>query len=439
MMTILLKRRCLLPAALLLCCTVYSTTGSAQFWKRKEDKARKGKYTNKYPVKPVAKNKPKAEKQKKSRELSYPPTVKKDHYRIDILLPLYLDELVKNNKPAYKGKVPEKSAAALAFYEGVRLAADTLAHSDRYHADIYVHDIGAANASVEKLLAKDSLKETDLILGFVPTQNVTALAKYAKEKQVNFVSLFSPSDAGIRDNPYFILLNPTLKSHSDFIVSSIEKKYPRQNIILYKRSKVSLDSTACSYFTEGDELKHLVTIDCDQVPDSAYLDSLFDKTAMNVLLMPVMDNTYAEVLLKQLKNSFPDHNFDVYGMPSWKSVTATKKMTELGEHISVNITQPYYFDPTVSSGQVLAAMYRKAFGGKPSELSYRGFESVYWFTDLLSKYGTIFNQKTNDDGMAIFTRFDLKPKWDKENNFYYTENRHLCIYHYQGGTVLVEQ
>ena len=114
-------------------------------------------------------------------------------------------------------------------------------------------------------------------------------------------------------------------------------------------------------------------------------------------------------------------------------------MIELGERISINITQPYYFDQTVSSGVAIANKYRAEFGGKPTELSYRGFELVYWMTDLLNKYGAIFNEKMEDNGMAIFTKFDLKQRWDNEHNFYYIENKHLYLYHYQAGTVQVDQ
>jgi hypothetical protein len=106
----------------------------------------------------------------------------------------------------------------------------------------------------------------------------------------------------------------------------------------------------------------------------------------------------------------------------------------------VNITQPYYFDPTVSYGQVLATKYRSTFGGvKPTDITYRGFEIMYWMTDLLHKYGAIFNPKTDDTGMAIFTRYDLKSKYDDDQNLYYVENKHLYLYHFQSGTVLVEQ
>jgi hypothetical protein len=432
----LLNRKVHIQCLLLILCLALSQQASAQFWKR-EKKSKKTSTTNRSTPKPKPEPK-KAEKPRRKRELNYPNSVKRDRYQIDILIPLYLDELVKDNKVTVKGKIPEKAQGGINFYEGIKLAVDTLATMG-YKTDIYIHDITSGSAKVEQLIQKDSLKHTDLIIGFVPSNNVAALAKYAQSKKVNFVSAFSPSDAGIKENPYFILMNPTLQNNCEAIVKSIVKKRSRESILVYKKTNSVNDSAAYTYITDGKDIRNLTEIDCNKLPDSALLAGALDNNTINIVIVPVLDPAYAEKLVNQLHTYFPEYRFDIYGMPTWKNLVSNKKMIEWGEHISINITQPYYFDPTVSSGVAIANKYKSVFGGKATELSYRGFELVYWMTDLLNKYGAIFNEKTNDDGMAIFTKYELKPRWDNDNNFYYIENKHLYLYHYQAGTVLVEQ
>lgn len=435
----LLKNKILMLFALLLLCNGYSNIVAAQFWIRKDKKPSKiTKPKSNTISKPLAKAKVNAEKPKKSRELVYPKTVKKNRYRIDIMIPLYVDELVKNDKIAFKGKIPEKAQGGINFYEGIKLAVDTLTHLG-YKLDVYVHDVGAAESTVEKLLSKDSLRNTDLIIGFVPSPQVAPLAKYAKTKQINFVSAFSPSDGNIKDNPYFLLLSPTLQTHCEFLLSKIVGKYPKENIVLYHRNKVALDSTAYSYLTSDGALKQIKEVDCNTLPDSSKLGLLFDSVGTNVVIMPIMDNQYAETLVKQLSTHFPEFHFEIYGMPSWKGMVSSKKAGAFDDNMDINLSAPYYFDQSVSSGQALANRYKQLYSSKPNEMVYRGFETTYWFADLLHKYGTIFNEKVNDNGMAIFTPFNLKPEWDKDNTFYYNENKHLYIFHYQAGNVLVEQ
>lgn len=372
------------------------------------------------------------------KRIEYGKSTKRDRYRIDVLIPLYLDETVIDGKLAIQGKMPEKVQSGLSFYQGIKLAIDTL-NLMGYKTDILVHDINSKGALIEDLISKDSLKNSDLIIGFVSAQQVDEVAKYAAEKKVNFVSAFSPSDGNIKDNPYFILMNPTLENNCEAIIQAVDKKRGNEKILIFKRETISVDSLAFHFIVDKKELSNTIEVDCHKAPDSLQLSTLLDSNNRNIVVMPIMDALYAEKIIQSVHRFFPKTQIEFYGMPTWKSITSNKKMIDLGESISINITQPYYFDPTAPFAQIISEKYKSTFGGKPNDLTYRGFELVYWMTDLVNKYGAIFNEKTDDNALAIFTHYDLKPKWDEDNNFYYIENKHLYLYHYQAGTILVGQ
>lgn len=433
-----LKRKVYSRVLLLLLCIAIGNSATAQFWKGGSGrKTKKVNSLSKYPIKPKALEKPKAEKPKRKKQIDYPQSVKKDRYRIDVMIPLYLDEMVKDGQVMIKGKIPEKAQSGINFYEGIKLAVDTLKFMG-YKTDVYIHDIASRGANINQLIKSDSLANTDLIIGFVSAQQINVLAEYAASRKVNFVSAFSPSDANIKENPYFILMNPTLQNNCEAIADAANKKRTKESVVLLKRTNVAIDSSAYHFITDHIQIKNLQELDCKTMPDSATLSAVLDSSGKNILLMPIMDAGYAERMVQMLDTYFPQYRFEIYGMPTWKSITTNKKMIDFGENISIIITQPYYYDPSVSMGQVVAEKYKSNFGGKPNDLTYRGFELIYWMTDLLNKYGAVFNEKTEDNSMSIFTRFDLKPKWDKDNNFYYTENKHLYLYRYQAGTMLVE-
>lgn len=433
-----LKKKVYSRVLLLLLCVATSNSATAQFWKGGGGRrTKKVNSLNKYPIKPKVVEKPKAEKPKRKKHIDYPESVKKDRYRIDVMIPLYLDEIVKDDKVMVKGRIPEKAQSGINFYEGVKLAVDTLKFMG-YKTDVYIHDIASKGGAINQLIKSDSLANTDLIIGFVSAQQVTPLAQYAASKKINFISAFSPSDANIKENPYFILINPTLQNNCEAIAEVVSKKRPKERVLMFKRTSVAIDSSAYNFISDEVDIKDLIEIDCTKMPDSSELAAILDSNDKNTILMPIMDASYAERLIQTMDKYFPIHRFDIYGMPSWKNITTNKKMIDFGENISIVVTQPYHFDPANSMGQLLAEKYKSNFGGKPNDLTYRGFELIYWMTDLLNKYGAVFNEKTDDNSMAIFTLFDLKPKWDKDNNFYYTENKHLYMYRYQAGTMLVE-
>jgi hypothetical protein len=416
---------------LLLLCLALGNGASAQFWKRGGGKRKKAAALNIDSVasEPVANS-------KKKRAVEYPQSIAKERYRIDVLLPLYLDELVKEDKPTFKSKVPEKAQAGISFYEGLSIAVDSLTQMG-YKTDVFVHDLTAKGATIEELLQKDSLENTDLIIGYVSAPQVPLLARFAAAKKINFISAFSPSDANIKDNPYFVLMNPTLQNNCKAIVQSLLKKKGQESVFVFKRESLSVDSLAYHFLVEEKELIHTIEVDCNKLPDSTKLSLLLDSMNTNLLLMPILDANYCEKIIQKLHRCFPKYHFEIYGMPSWKGMCSSKKMTELGENVAITITQPYNFDANSALAQSIAEKQRIKFGGKANDITYRGFELVFWMTDLLNKYGAVFNEKTEDKSMALFTKYDLKPKWDKDNNFYYTENKHLYLYRYHLGKVSV--
>ncbi|RYD57862.1 MAG: amino acid ABC transporter substrate-binding protein [Sphingobacteriales bacterium] len=417
----------------------HSQQAEAQFWKKLFGKDEPKRKT---PVKKpaVKKDKPAAPKTttntKKKFDINYPKSVTKQRYRIDVLVPLYLDELVVDGKPVNKGRFPDKAVSGMDFYEGLKLAADTL-DGQGYNIDVYVHDITDSKHTPEALLAKKILDSSDLIIGAVQSQQIGGVAKLANKNKVNFISALSPSDADTKENPYFILMQPSLETHCKWIVDRLGRKYKNKKTVLYYRNSVPVDKEAYEYVTADKDISYQQVL-ANTLPTKQQLTPLFDSNSVNVITVAVLDVAYAESLLQQLSQWFPQYDFEVYGMPSWRSLSGLRK-TGSYANVTINITAPFYFDGSTASGQSIAAMYKKAYGSsKPGEMVYRGYETMYWFAYLLNKYGTIFNEKLNDNGIAPFTRYEIKPKWDASGNLLYNENMHVHLYRYKDGSFTVE-
>lgn len=410
----------------------YSNPAAAQFWKKwfkKEQPKRKLP-----PKKPAAKDKPKPVKKK--HEVTYPATQMKPRYRVDVFAQLYLDELVKGGKATFKGKLPVKAAAGMEFYEGVKIAADTLS-SFSFAIDVYMHDVMDVKATPDILIKNKALDSTDLIIGAVPSQYIPALAAFAKNRQVNFISALSPSDADVKDNPYFTLLQPSLQTHCEAIMKALAKKNVRKPVLFY-RDNPGVDHNAFNYLTGYSTNTDLRKILVNTVPAKEQLKGAFDSASVNTIVIAVLDNAYANKLLKQINLLYPGYRFEVYGMPSWSGMASLKKTDEY-PNITIYVTEPFFYDMTTAAGQALSGIYKKEYGNNhPGDLVYRGYETMYWYAYLLNKYGTIFNEKTADNGVAPFTRFDIKPQWDKDDNLLYNENQHLYFYRYSDGSFMLE-
>lgn len=404
--------------------------------RKREKKARKEKQQEpekKAPGKKAAK----AGVPVKRNEVKFPPTVKKSHYRVDVIAPVYLDELVQGDAVTFKGAVPDKAAPGLAFFQGVKLAADSLQKSG-FNLDIYLHDAGSLNESPDRLIEKRMLDSADLIIGAVAGHDVPGLAAYAKARKVNFVSALSAADGNVKDNQYFTLLQATLKSHCERIVNAVAQKYPGQKIGLLYRTTIPAEENAYKYITEIKGLKvSFVKLQCNTMPDYNKLNALFDTVTSGVIIMAVLDTNFADSVLRKLSGEFPVDHFDVYGMPSWYGMSELTKPNAY-KNVSVNVTHSFNMNLSEEDVKALSRTYKKDYGGKPTEVVLRGYETMLWYGSLLKEYGTIFNEKYSDVSGAPFTKFEISPQFDKQGFILFNENRKLYHSTYEAGTIKTE-
>lgn len=395
--------------------------------KEKEERKQKRKNKNKsttvspQPVQPVI---------KKWADIEYPESVRKTHYRIDILAAMYLDDLVRNG---YAVKdIPQKAVEGLNFYKGIQIASDTLKKAG-FDIDIYVHDVATLLESTEMLVRKNALDSSDLIIGAVSDKDVATLAAYAKKMKVNFISVASSNDAGVTDNQFFTILQPSLKSHMEWQFNKMEQDSKSTPLMLC-RTINNTDAITNGYI--ADLTKGKITLNkviCNSLPQKADLARYVDSTMPITLFVPITDIKYADTLLKTVSGYFPDVHFNVYGMPSW---TGTAALTTKGalNRCSIYTTQAPEVNSVSAGALYVDKTYKKEYGGKPQAGVYKGYEVLFWYANLLKRYGTIFNKQYADNETAPFTRFEIKPKWDAAGNVSCHENRYLLINKYEKGT-----
>ncbi len=392
--------------------------------------------------KPVVRPKPQpkdaqaGKKKEKEDRLKLAETEKKDRYRIDVLAPLYLNEVVVNGKPAFKNNPPDKAAPGLGFYQGIRLAADTLS-SLGFKMDVHFHDITDPSGSIDALLKTGRLDSSDLIIGNLPAAQLNPLAGFAKKKQVNFVSALSPSDANISGNLYFNLLQPSLQQHCEAIRQALGKRGKRDNILVYRRSTNASDEQCYKYVTRDSSYDFSV-VSMNTAMPTEKLANFLDSNVTNVIVMPIVDPGYSAQLLQQLSKAFPEYVIEIYGMPSWKSMSLLHKEGALSS-LGITVSAPFYFDPSVSAGRGFSDMFTRVYGGRPSEMAFRGYETLYWYAHLLNRYGTIFNDRLKDASDAPFTRFEMELLKNKDDKELYYGNTHVYFYRYQGGSYSIIQ
>ena len=361
----------------------------------------------------------------------YPATTMKNRYRVDVLAPLYLDDLVKGSSVTFKNKLPEKAQPGISFYQGIKIAADSLKAAG-FHIDLYIHDITSVKESSQNLVTGRVFDSSDLIIGAVPSKDVPVIAESAKKKCVNFVSALSPTEGNIKDNEYFTLIQPSLKTHCEWIIADVKKKFPKQKVVLLYRQSIQGDDNAYKYISEAADKMNLTSLLCNELPTKASIKKVIDSTRPNVLIVSILDMVFADSILKGLSSDFPAVHFEVYGMPSWIGINNLRKINNY-PNLSIDITCPFNFDPENATCKYVERAFKRDYGSDANEFVYRGYETLFWYAGLLKHYGTIFNAKYADNSTAPFTPFDVKTEWDKDGHLLFNENVHVFLSTWEGG------
>lgn len=371
---------------------------------------------------------------KRKTDLAWPDSKIKKRYKVSVVVPLYLDELVRGESVTFRDKVPEKATAGLAFYQGVKLAADSLKRAGA-KLDIYIHDAGSFKESPDMLITNRKLDSIDLIIGAVEQHDIPVLATYARKKKINFVSALTNYDGWVKDNQYFTMLQPSVKSHCEFIIDELSRRFSGQDVTLLYRTSSLADDNAALYML-NDLYSEVVfhKLQCNTLPSREVFATVMDTTKPGIIAIPILDPLYADSLLATLAKYFPTTHFEVFGMPTWNEIPALRK-TGSYSNITVNVTHPFKFETGTDSVllQRVKSNYRKEFGGNPSEMVMRGYETMLWYGTLLRRYGTLFNSEYSDISAAPFTKFRIKPRWDRNGSLLYLENRNIYMSTYQGG------
>lgn len=365
--------------------------------------------------------------------------IKEPVYKVGIFAPLYLDSVFTKNTFRYRQGVPRFIMPAVDFVQGALIALDSLqAGQDRIDASIY--DTKSFKQPVADLIRLKKLDSLQLIIGSVKDDDYLQLAAFALQKNIPFISATYPNVKGISANPFLVVMNSTLRSHCDAIYSYLLQNHGTDKIYLC-RQKGGQEDMVAAYFKQmneqdGKPLLPIETLNLDNNLTAAYLGSKLDSNRTSVIIGASLDETFATNIAKacfELNKTYPIH---LIGMPNWDNFASLYNKKELAD-FPIYFTTPFYNDKYDAFSKTLTAAYYKKYKGKPSDMAFKGFETVYLFTKLLAKNPGNFMSHINDKTESVFCEYNFKPV--RLNSEFavpdYFENKHLYLIKILNGNI----
>lgn len=367
-------------------------------------------------------------------------TLKKNPvYKIGIFAPLYLDSVFNDKGFKYRQGMPKFIMPALDFVQGAQVALDSMAPGND-NIEAWFYDSKSYTQTVSWLIQNNKLDSLNIIIGNVKDMEYRQLADFALQKKIPFISATLPNDGGITSNPYLMIVNSTLRSHCEAIYSYLLQNHGTDKLYLF-RQKGSQEDMVANYFKQinerdGKPLLEIQTVNFDSVPNPGFIKKLLDSNRQSIIIGGSLEENFSTKLALACSFLHGIYPITLLGMPTWDGFASLNKKTGL-ENFPVYFTSPYYNSKTDGYSKILTNAYLKRYKGKPSDMAFKGFEMVHYFTALISKYPKDPFSHINDVTLKVFNDYNFKPVQLKKENAVtdYYENKHLYFIKILNGIV----
>lgn len=359
-------------------------------------------------------------------------------YKIAIFAPLYLDSAYDETGEYRFSKYtfPKYINPGLELYEGVQLALDSL-NDEKVPMEVFVYDTRSAKETLEEQLNRPEMDSISFIIAHCSTNEIRTFADAALKRNIPVINVNMPNDGNITGNPFYVILNPTLRTQCEGIYKHLQKYYSLNPIIVF-RKKGQLEDRIKLYFDDYSKNTVAVPLKLKYVdlPDSFtvnHLSRYLDTTQQTICVAGSLDEDFGKRLVQQLailkKQKYQPL---VMGMPTWDNIRDFSKAPYKG--IEIIYSMPFYNDKSDNISTGITEYFKNIMFARPSDMVFRGYEVTWKYAKLLLQYKHDFASNITSKLNTVFTDFDIQPVLDRQTMMLdYFENKKLYFLKWQDG------
>lgn len=364
--------------------------------------------------------------------------------RIAVFAPIYLDSAFNNlNEYRYgKNEFPKFINPGLEFYEGVQMALDSL-ELEGAELEVFIYDTRSAKESLASQLQKAAADSVDLLIVNCTSQEVKPFAEFALKHKIPFINTTIPNDGGIQNNPYLVVLNPTLRTQCEGMYRFIQKYFALNPLVVF-RKKGSTESYIQNIWEEFGKqaMGSPIQFKYVDLPDSFTVNQLtqhLDSNKQSVCIAGTLDAAFGRRLAQQLAGIHKSYPLTIIGMPTWDNITREFSRPEF-KGPEIIYSNPFYNPRTDKLSQEINSQFAGSMYARPSDMVFRGYEVTWNYAKLLLQFGNDIASNLGNKSHLQFTAYDIQPVLSKPSmQLQYFENKKLYFLRWQDGMIKTVQ
>ncbi|MBK8807806.1 MAG: LysM peptidoglycan-binding domain-containing protein [Bacteroidales bacterium] len=316
---------------------------------------------------------------------------------IALILPLYLvanDTMdLSENIISRQERIYNRSLNFVEFYEGVLIALDKL-KKNKVSVKLHVIDSEKDSASLIKALSQINPSKLDIILGPVYERQLEIVTKYVQKYNIPVVSPLSSKSTQIHSQPNMIMVNTPEESRMEALTYYFSKQSTANFVYIYN-----------AHIGEYDLIQYSKTI-FRNIDSSAYnnlkikevnyaesnitkIEALLKPGIKNYIVIPSGDQAFVNDIVTKLYQFVNKYDITICGLSVWEQYenVELEYLFRLNFLFATNSNIDYKNQET----NQFVKQYREVFKTDPSFFSFRGFDVMNYFADMLNKYGSNLN------------------------------------------------
>jgi hypothetical protein len=285
----------------------------------------------------------------------------------------------------------------------------------------------------------NQLDTVDLLIGHANAQENWVLADEARIRKIPYINVNLPNDGGITNNPYFVMLNPSLKTHAETVYRYLQRHFALNTITVLRKKgqmedliKTYIDDYARSTATVPLKLKYVDLADSFTVKQ---LLPMLDSNRHNTFVAASLDDQFNRRLITQLALAGRSYKISIVGMPTLDNLDREFSRADFkGPEIIYG--NPFYNAKSDKVSTEINNYFATKMYARPSDMVFRGYEVMWKYAKLLSQYKTDLSSNLNNKSNKVFTDFDIQPVLNKQTmTMEYFENKKLYFLKWQDGVI----
>ena len=332
--------------------------------------------------------------------------------------------------PFTEGKNRDEQMRMVEYYEGFLMAVDSLKRQG-VSVNLYTYDTKGKSDVTQSILAKEEMKNMDIIFGPAHAANVKTLAEFAEKNQTRVVVPFSPEVEQVFKNPYIYQVNTPQSNLYSQVYEHFLRKFSKANIVFLDagtgqnekaefikgmKNELKTNQVAYKHISNSDTLKILAAIDSTR-------ENIFIPTSGKDLSL-----TRLIPQLTQIRRSYPNVDLHLFGYPEWQTYTQDylASFYELDTYFYSSFYTNNLFPAAVRFTQEYRRWYSKDMANIFPKYGMLGFDTGYFFLKGLAQEGS---QLENNLNRVQVTPIQTGFKFERVNNWGGFINRKVFFVH----------